>query len=526
MGSKIGSAMTRIPVLDAGQAASWDEAARDVAHIPSRVLMESAGRATAHLIAREYAPELSLGVVVAAGHGNNGGDGWVVARALHAAGVLTYVADEARSRSEDCEANRILALDAGVIHLDSDEDWPRCGVVVDALLGTGASGRPRGAIGALAERTMEAGVPVVAIDGPTGLDLSNGNAEGPVQADLTITFGAARRGHLLERSWCGKIVVVEMGFSPPDPEWPTLVDDRWAAEMLPPLFEEMHKGDRGRVLVVGGDKGMAGAAIFAARTAFVAGAGLVKIAAHDVSIRVAQETLPDALTVTTALGPDIEPELQEALDWADAVVLGPGLGRGDTRTQFVRAVLERIEKSVIIDADALQVGLDVLCTGDAGRVFTPHPGEFSVLFPDLRDELETDRFAAASHAANAAYAPAAHAPAPVFLLKGVPTVIAQEGSPSRIVASGNPALATGGSGDLLAGFIGAFLARGLDPLDAAALGAQTLGRSAELASEKNTARATRPDDVAEAAQELWRVLANLPAPRPPVLVELEAPRLV
>ncbi len=523
--------MTTIPVLDAAQAASWDEVARENANIPSRVLMESAGRATAHVIAREFGSELSSGVLVAAGHGNNGGDGWVVARALHAVGVLTYVTDESRSRSEDCEANRVLALDAGVMRVEPDGDWPQCGVAVDALLGTGASGRPRGTVGQLAERLMDLGIPIVAVDGPTGLDLSRGNAEGPVQADLTVTFGGARRGHLLERSWCGKILVVEMGFSPPDPEWPTLVADRWAAEMLPPFFEEMHKGDRGRVLVVGGDKGMAGAAIFAARTAFVAGAGLVKIAAHEVSIGVAQETLPDALTVSTALGPDLEPDLQEALDWADTVVVGPGLGRGETRTEFVRAVLELAEKSVIVDADALQVGLDVLSVGNAARIFTPHPGEFTALFSDLEHDLRVDRFAAAGVAAYDAHAAyAAHAapapPAPVVLLKGVPTVIAQEGSPLRVVASGNPALATGGSGDLLAGFIGAFLAQGLDPLDAAALGAQVLGRSAELASEEKTARATRPGDVAEAAQKYWRVLSDLPAPTPPILVELGAPRLV
>jgi len=518
--------MTKIPVLDAVQAASWDEIARDKANIPSRVLMESAGRAAANVVAREYASRLRDGVLVAAGHGNNGGDGWVVARALHAVGVRTCVVDEARNRSEDCEANRLLALDAGVEFLDPEGYWPAVGVVVDALLGTGASGRPRGIIGALAERIMGAGAPVVAIDGPTGLDLSSGEAAGPVRADLTVTFGGARRGHLLAREWCGKIVVVEMGFSTPDPSWPVLVDDRWAVGVLPPLFAGMHKGDRGRVLVVGGDEGMAGAAIFAARTAFAAGVGLVKIAAHEKAIQAAQETLPDALTVSTTLGPDLEPNLEEALDWADAVVLGPGLGRGKARTKFVQAILGRMEKRVVIDADALHVGLDILTTGKAARVLTPHPGEFAAVFPDLTKEVKADRFAAATHAANAAGASHSAAIASVVLLKGVPTVIAQEGAPLRVVASGNPALATGGSGDLLAGFIGAFLARGLETLDAAALGAQVLGRSAELASAEKTARATRPGDVARAAESLWKLLADLPAPEPPVLVELDAPRLV
>jgi len=523
--------MTRIPVLDATQAASWDETARDVANIPSRVLMESAGRASALILAREFQSRIGEGVLVVAGHGNNGGDGWVVARALHSVGIRTLATDESRNRSDDCEANRKLALDAGVEYCEPDGSWPRVGVVVDALLGTGASGSPRGGLGALANRLMQLNVPVVAIDGPTGLDLSTGNASGPVKADLTVTFGGARRGHLLARSWCGKIVVLEMGFSPPDASWPAIVDDRWAAELLPPLSPEMHKGDRGRVLVVGGDKGMAGAAMFAAKTAFVAGAGLVKIAAHEVSIGAAQETMPDALTVTTALGPALEPELIEALNWADAVVLGPGLGRGEARSEFVGSVLETNESRAVIDADALHVGLEVLSTGKASRVFTPHPGELSAMFPDLREAVKTDRFAAAEHAAHAVVpsspsSPPPPTPPPVVLLKGVPTVMAQVGSPLRVSASGDPSLATGGSGDLLSGFIGAFLARGLDPLDAAALGAHVLGRSAELASANNTARSSRPLDVAEAAKDLWKILADQPTPAPPVLLELESPRLV
>jgi len=517
--------VTTIPVLDATQAASWDEYARVEAAIPSRVLMEAAGRSVAHIIARDLGPALSHGVLVVAGHGNNGGDGWVVARALRAAGVPVYATDEDRERSPDCEANRTLALNEGVRHVGLNDSWPAVGVLVDAILGTGASGQPRGTIGNMAQKLAEHGAPIVAIDGPTGLDLSSGAAHGPVRADVTVTFGGARRGHLLQRSWCGRVVVTEMGFPPPRPEWPVLVDDRWAGSILPPFAAEMHKGSRGKVLVIGGDKGMAGAAIHAATTAFASGTGLAKIAAHEVSLQAAQKLLPDALTVTTQLGPDIEPELAEAIDWADALVLGPGLGRGEQRTALIRAVLEWTEKPVVIDADALHTGWDTLMTGASPRVLTPHPGEFASAFPDLAERVESDRFAAAPAAADAT-ASAAGSAATVVLLKGVPTVIAQSGTAPRVVAAGNPALATGGSGDLLSGFIGSFLAQGLAPLDAAALSAHVLGRAAEIAAEGDAVRSTRPADVTRALPQLWGVLANPPAANPPILVELEPPALV
>ena len=508
-----------IPVLNASQAAEWDERAREADGIPSRVLMEAAGRAVAQLVATEYPTVLRAGVLVAAGHGNNGGDGWVAARALRAGGVPVRVSEVEHERSPDCAANRALAMAEGVELVPPDTPWPEVGVVLDAILGTGAAGVPRGAVGELAARVAEYAGPVVAVDGPTGLDLSTGEASGPVRADLTVTFGGVRRGHLLARDWCGKVLVADIGFPPIDPSWPLLLTDADAAALLPPFHATMHKGERGRVVIVGGAEGMAGAALHAASAAFAAGAGLVKVATSPVTVQAAQTVLPDALSVTTALGPGLEPELEEAIGWADALVLGPGLGRGEARDAFVRAVLERAAVPVVIDADALQAGRDSLTAGAAPRVFTPHPGEFAAAFPEPAKQLKEDRFAAASAAS-------AGPSTSVILLKGVPTVIATPERTLRVVATGNPALATGGSGDLLAGFIAAFLARGLSPYDAAGLGAYTLGRSAELASVHHTVRATRPADVLASVPELWRFLAEPPPYQPPILVELPAPALV
>ena len=507
-----------IPVLNAAQASAWDESARTESRIPSRVLMESAGRAAARVIAATFRSEISHGVIVAAGHGNNGGDGWVVARAFNAAGARVSVAETTKKRSPDCESNRALARAEGVDLIKGDVGWPGCGVVVDALLGTGASGAARGELGELANRVAEHPGPVAAIDGPTGLDLSTGEAHGPVRAHLTVTFGGPRRGHLLAREWCGRIVVVDIGFPDPAPTLPVLFTDRDAASVLPPFEVAMHKGDRGRVLVVGGDDGMAGAALHAASAAFAAGAGLVKIAAAVKTADAAQTRLPDALSLVTALGPECEDELRDAIAWADAVVLGPGLGRGEERQAFVRAVLNASECPAVVDADAILPGRSA--QGEGRRVFTPHLGEFRSAFPELADEMPIDRFVVAEAAAELFQAN------PTVLLKGVPTLIAQSGHPLRVVATGNPSLATGGSGDLLAGFIGAYLARGLSDRDAAALGAYTLGRGAELAATHHTVRATRPADVLAALPELWRLLERGAPVEPPILCELPVPALI
>jgi NAD(P)H-hydrate epimerase len=514
-----------IPVLNAEQSARWDDLARTVAHVPTRVLMEAAGRAVAAVAAREYTSAVRQGVIVVAGHGNNGGDGWVAARALAAAGARVWAAEEVRARSADCEANRALAIADGVEMLDPSASWPPAGVVIDALLGTGATGAPRGAIAELARRVAAHPGPVVAIDGPTGLDLSSGTAHGPVRATLTVTFGGVRRGHLIARDWCGRVVVADIGLPAPDASWPVLLNDVAAGRLLPRFQVDMHKGSRGRVLVLGGDVGMAGAALHAASGAFAAGSGLVKIAAAGPSVEAAQALLPDALTVRTSLGSKLEAEVVESLEWADTLVLGPGLGRTAARRAFVNRVLERAKVPVVLDADALQIGLDVLRMGKVPRVLTPHQGEFRVTFPDLTGLLAKDRFAAAEAAAATARFDG-EAGAVAVLLKGVPTIVASAGRPTAVVATGNPALATGGSGDLLSGFIGAYLARGLEPRDAAALGAFTLGRGAEIAARRHTVRATRPADVLAALPELWRQLAEPPAIRPPVLLELEPPALV
>ena len=504
--------MNPIPVLSATEAAAWDTAARTQYRIPSRVLMETAGRAVAQVIAREFPEVLTRGALIATGAGNNGGDGWVLARALHASGVPVWVAG-LDPKTDDGIDNRALARVDGVREIGREEPWPAAGVAVDALLGTGATGPARGDVLALAQRLVTYGAPVVALDGPTGLDLSTGEVHGPVRARLSVTFGGPRRGHLLARDWCGKVVVVDIGFPTADPAWPLLVTDAWAGARLPRLTPTMHKGDRGRVTVAGGSDGMTGAALHAARAALAAGAGLVKLVAAKEAIQAARASLPDLLTVESALGPELEPQTAEALEWADALVLGPGLGREPARAEFLKAALALRPVPTVVDADALS-----LFQGPVERpvVLTPHLGEFRAQFGDqLADAAANDRWAAVTKAAQRVKG--------TVLLKGVPTVIADLRGPLHVVASGNPGLATGGSGDLLAGFIGAFLARGSAGPEAAALGAHALGRAAEHGARQWTARSLRPADVLAALPDIWRAWATAGPFGPPVLTVLESP---
>src|SRR5213078_3316482 len=226
-------------VLSGTEAAAWDTAARTQYRVPSRVLMEAAGRACAGVLVTEFPDVVTRGALVVAGAGNNGGDGWVLARALHTAGIPVWVA-ALDPKTDDTIDNRALARVDGVRELAREEAWPQAAVAVDALLGTGAAGPIKGDVLALGERLAAYGAPILAVDGPTGVDLTSGEAHTPVRAQVTVTFGGPRRGHLLAREWCGKVVVVDIGFPPADTVWPVLVTDRWAAGRLPRLAPQMH----------------------------------------------------------------------------------------------------------------------------------------------------------------------------------------------------------------------------------------------------------------------------------------------
>jgi NAD(P)H-hydrate epimerase len=517
--------MPPIPVLSPAQSAAWDQRA-ERGGIALHTLMECAGRAAAAILLRDFPSAARQGVLVAAGTGHNGGDGWVMARALARLGVPVTVASLAGDAAALTAHVAALARAEGVREVAPDGPWPNVGLVVDAILGTGAKGAPRAAAAALLERALDLPVPVVAVDGPTGVDLETGVVHGVPRADRTLTFGGFRRGHLLARDEVGEVVVVDIGHPPAEAGWPRFVSDADAAAWLPALHAADHKGDRGRVVVVGGEVGMTGAARLAGRAAFAAGAGLVHVAAPEASAAAIREADPDLQTLAHDLGGAPSAALLELVERADVLVAGPGLGRGEGRAAFVLALLAHARRAVL-DADALvalQGRVDELAAVARGRtvVLTPHAGEFRTLFPELSSSRETDPWDAAGQAARRVGI--------TLLLKGVPTVVAHEGRAPLTLAAGNPGLATGGSGDVLSGILGAVLAREADGQRAAAVAAQSLGRAADLAARRVTARAMRPADVVAALPDLWRewaVRARIGTSwEPPVLARLPAPRTV
>jgi NAD(P)H-hydrate epimerase len=508
-----------IAVVDAAAAAACDAAAI-ASGIPSRALMQRAGGAAASELVRRLADRIGGGVLVAAGPGNNGGDGWVVANALHAAGVRVRVVECVAARTPDPLAERESARAAGVVTTSGVADLSRGGeqIVVDALLGTGfrADAPLHGEIGDAIDRLRELsarGAAIVAIDLPSGVDATTGRNAGGLRCALSITFGTIKRGHLVARADCGDIVVVDIGLGAhahAAAERARLATASWFAAALPPIDAAAHKGTRKKIAIVGGAAGMAGAAILAARAALRSGAGMVRCVVAPESLPAVQEAEPAALAATW---PENDASVASIAAWADALLIGPGLGRASARA-LVERTLRAFRGPVVLDADALNA-----FAGDVGALarmlegrealLTPHPAEFGRLAGLSVQQVLDGRFELPHRLALDARA--------AVLLKGVPTVVADPGGSSIVVAEGTPVLATGGSGDVLGGMAATLLAQTGAAAAAGALAAFAHGRAAAAVSARQV-RGYTLDDVLHALPSVWSLVPE--PPRPPVLAEL------
>jgi NAD(P)H-hydrate epimerase len=508
-------------VVDAGGAAASDAAAI-AAGIPSRALMQRAGAAAAAEIARHYRSELPGGVVIATGPGNNGGDGWVVAAALHAVGIRVRVVECEPAKTPDAHAERDAALAAGVAATALVSDLAVGGerIAVDALLGTGfRAGTPlRGRIAdAVAELLFIAdrGGSVVALDVPTGLDATTGEHEGAPQCALTLTFGTVKRGHLLARERCGAILALDIGLGlhASAGNGDVLATPQWFESHLPRIPADAHKGTRKKVVVLGGARGMAGAAMLAARGALRSGAGMVKCVVAPESVSAIQEGEPAALA---AAWPADDASFERTItQWADVVLIGPGLGREGAR-EMVERLLRLWRGPVVLDADALNAfagDADALAPLLASRssILTPHPTEFSRLSGTELSDVLANRFTLPAELARRTTA--------TVLLKGTPTIVAGRDGRAMIVAEGTPVLATGGSGDVLGGILATLLAQTDDATTAGALAAFAHGRAAYTVSARQV-RGYTLDDVLSALPSVWTLA--MPHPRPPLLARLPA----
>jgi len=458
--------------------------------IPGIVLMENAGQAVARAVQEVLDRNADAFVRIFAGRGNNGGDGLVAARYLHARGadVVVLLLCAGEELHGDAAANYAAAKAQGVeiIEQPSPEDLEEAAaeadVVVDAILGTGLSGEVRDLPLAAIQAINRGDGHVVAVDIPSGISSDTGAVLGDcVHADVTVTFGAAKVGLYTfpGRTYAGEVRVADIGIPAEvlaEAGGDTyLTTPELAANCLPRRSPVAHKGTYGRVLVVGGSVGMTGAAAMAAEAALRGGAGLVYLACPESLNDILEVKLTEVITrplpetADRTLGREALAPLQEMLDGISCVVLGPGLSTHRETQQLVWDLVREITCPLVVDADGLNAlaadpsrpvalghtgAVLTSSTADTAAVLTPHPGEMARLLGWSVEEVQADRLAAARRAAQMWQA--------VVVLKGPGTVIAGPAGTAWINPTGNEGMATAGSGDVLSGLTGALLGGGIE----------------------------------------------------------------
>jgi ADP-dependent NAD(P)H-hydrate dehydratase / NAD(P)H-hydrate epimerase len=513
-----------LPILTSAQMREADRRTIEEIGLPGAVLMENAGMAVARAI-RERAPQARR-LAILCGRGNNGGDGFVVARQLLALRPLTVILGSRKDIAGEARLHLgVLERSGGtVVEVLNDAGWAEVRarvadseVVVDALLGTGLRQEPKGLLAAVIEDVRllrdDRHFLVVAVDIPSGLSADSGEATWPtIEADLTVTFATAKYGHVLPPACdrVGEVVVADIGI-PPSVIAETgvqlwLLDrrDAWAgfAEREP----STHKGSFGHVLVVGGAVGKTGAGILAATGALRSGAGLVTVAtSRDAAATVAQgrpELMTEVLPTTTdgRWGPGAAEKVVSLAATRDALVLGPGLGGDPATRALVREVLREVRVPVVVDADGLNAlaastqpkaasAQDLLRRSEP-TVVTPHPGEMGRLVNAATAEVQRRRLETARALAMETGA--------VVVLKGHRSLVARPDGQAAVNPTGNPGMATGGTGDVLAGVIGALLARGLAPWIAATAGVYVHGAAGDRAALEWGQESLLAGDLADA----------------------------
>jgi ADP-dependent NAD(P)H-hydrate dehydratase / NAD(P)H-hydrate epimerase len=470
-------------------------------------LMERAGAAAADIatamLARQSGP-----VVVLAGPGNNGGDGFVCARHLRerGIGVTVVTLDSAKRPTDAANAWQSLASTDARVQSAPPEDRPA--LIVDALFGVGLS-RPVAAPWATwIDWANAAGAPILALDAPSGLDAATGVAHAPaIAATATATFIALKPGLLTcdGPDHCGAISVHDLGLDVTSEAAGVRVEWLALAPTLPAILgrpvRKSHKGTYGRACIVGGAEGLVGAALLAGRAALRLGAGRVVVGLAARNAPLVDMLSPELmLREADKLGSD-----------HDAWVVGPGLGGGERARALVENAL-RVDAPVVIDADALNAIAhngdlyDAVAKRDGGTLLTPHPAEAARLLHSTTADVQANRVDAAVRLASSLRAQ--------VVLKGAGSIVARPDGTFDINASGNPALATAGSGDVLSGILGALLAQGIAPADALRIGVCLHGAAADMLVAQGTGPlGVTASEAIDAARSLVNEATREPAKR-------------
>jgi NAD(P)H-hydrate epimerase len=501
-------------VLNSAQMREADRRTIDDIGISSLVLMENAGRQAVAAMETMYSDLFERQVGVLCGRGNNGGDGFVVARTLVQRGVdvsvflIGRVADVRGDARVNLEILGRLGLT--VVEIADSQAWELhfsevsdCTLIVDAIFGTGLNAPVSGFIESIVADVNASGITVVAIDLPSGLSADSPEPIGPcIEAGLTVTLAAPKLPLVLPPAemHAGDIVIADIGIptevldavNGPRVDLLTRASMR---ELITPRTPDSHKGDYGRVLIVAGSRGRTGAAHLSAVGALRSGAGLVTVATAATCQPVIAAMAPEYMTEALDERPDgLDPDgVDRVLEMArDVLAIGPGLGQAPATREFIRQVVDRATMPLVIDADGLNAfaGEPEKLAGREGRdvIITPHPGEMARLVRMSTDEVQASRLEIARNFADAHH---------VFVvLKGHRTLIATPDGKVFINPTGNPGMATGGTGDVLTGMIAAWLAQLLDPEAACKLAVYLHGLAGDLAEADEGEVAMTSADVA------------------------------
>ncbi len=468
-------------IVDSQQMRNIDRRATERFGIPSIVLMENAAIAVVDAIFEHY-PNADR-VAIFCGIGANGGDGLAIARHLENRGVVPVViiAGDRAKYSGDALTNLTICERLGIPMYDVGDDVDEAlahaadaDVLVDAIFGTGLNRAPEGMHAELIREIAELRLPVIAVDLPSGANASSPTPFEPcLQAEVTVTFAAPKVCHLFEpaASLCGEVIVADISIPEKAIEDENvtlaLITPRDLQPLVTPRLASTHKGTYGHLAVIAGSPGRSGAAVMCAIGAIRSGVGLVTVTTDAETAKLVHAGVIEAMTETSL-----------TLDRKSAVLIGPGLADDDASYARVRELAADIELPMIIDASGLNAfaaRASELNPQKRPRVITPHPGELSRLLGRSTNEINDDRIASAREAARVTNC--------ITVLKGHQTLIADPDGQVRVNPTGNPGMASGGMGDVLAGVIGAFLARGVDPFEAACCGAYLHGLAGDLVKE-------------------------------------------
>ncbi len=484
-------------------------------------MIENAGAAASGVITEKFSIK-GQSVVVVAGNGNNGGDGFVVARKLYDEGADVCVVLAAGMPKTESAKETLAKLSAYPVRVYDAID-PEVALkihgadyLIDAIFGIGFHGEVSEQIALTIERFNRSSAIKIALDLPSGCECDTGAvANACINADITITFIAVKPCHVLypASDYCGKLVRVSIGISKSIMDSVTsnitIIENGFIKTTLPKRNKNFHKGMGGTALQLCGSYGMVGAAMLSAKAALRCGAGLVKAIVPKSVYQIAATSLLEAVCVPCddteegTIGINSLGRIAEALGSADSILIGCGLSTADSSKQLVAALLPNLKIPAVLDADGINIvaeNIDILLKSEAPIILTPHPAEMARLMRASVEDIQRNRFKAA-HAFSTRFNK-------ILVLKGANTIVSLPNGEMYVCMAGNPGMAVGGSGDVLAGIINSLLAQGVPPEKAAICGVQIHAYAGDMTASRMSVTSMLPTDIIETLPSLFKEYEN------------------